>query len=79
MNMSEKDKLNWSADLRRISWWLQSGNVSLAEKFIQRGKKLYPKGKKLGGKDWNWWQKEISTSETLKAAERALTWSVLLK
>jgi hypothetical protein len=40
--MSKDDLLNWSTVLRRISWWLQTGNLLLPEKFIERGQKLYP-------------------------------------
>lgn len=77
--MSDKDKLNWSVDLRRISWWLQTGNVTLAQQFIRRGKKLYSEGDMVGGKLWSWWFSEIEKEDTLKAAERALTWSLLLR
>lgn len=76
--MSNKDKYNWSADLRRIAWWLQTGNLSLAKKFIDRGKKLYCKGEVIGNKSWDWWMTEIQRKDNLKAAERALTWSLLL-
>ncbi len=77
--MSRIDELNWSADLRRIAWWLQTGNSQLAQKFINRGEKMYPKGRDTGGRDWKWWLSEINGNDQEKAAERALTWSVLLK
>lgn len=79
--MSKRSELNWSADLRRIAWWLQTGNISLAEKFIKRGKKLYSKGRRVGNQDWSWWMAEISRKDKdhLKEAERALTWSILLR
>lgn len=77
--MSKKDELNWSTDLRRIALWLQKGNVSIAKTFIKRGKSLYPNGKNVGGRNWEWWLKEINREDYLKAAERALTWSLLLR
>lgn len=77
--MSDKDILNWSADLRRIAWWLQIGNNTLAKKFIERGRRLYPKGKKIANRNWEWWMSEINRRDHLKATERALTWSILLK
>jgi len=77
--MSKKDNLNWSADLRRIAFWLQTGNIVLAEKFIKRGKEMYQNGKRIGGREWTWWFSEISSKDYLKASERALTWSLLLK
>lgn len=77
--MSKNDELNWSTDLRRIAWWLQTGNIKLAQKFIERGRKMYMVDKKVGGRHWNWWMDEISRKDDLKAAERALTWSLLLR
>ena len=77
--MSRKDELNWSTDLRRIAWWLQTGNIRLAQKFIGIGKKLYPRGKSVAGRDWQWWMDEINRKENNKAAERALTWSLLMR
>lgn len=77
--MSKQDELNWSADLRRISLWLQMGNFAMADMFIKRGQKLYSKGKRIADRDWSWWLKEIKNKDNLKASERALTWSLLLR
>lgn len=77
--MSRKDELNWSTDLLRISWWLQTGNSKLAQKFIERGKELYPSGKKIGGRDWKWWLAELDKNDRNKVSERALTWGLLLR
>jgi hypothetical protein len=77
--MSKKDNLKWSADLRRIALWLQTGNIVMANKFIKRGKDMYQDGKNVGGREWKWWFSEISRKDYLKASERALTWSLLLK
>lgn len=77
--MSKDDLLNWSTVLRRISWWLQTGNILLAEKFIERGQKLYPAGTMVANRKWEWWMKEIQQVDTIKASEVALTWSLLIK
>ncbi len=77
--MSRQDRLNWSTDLLRISWWLQNGDLSMADMFINRGTSLYPHGEKVAGREWSWWFKEIQRPEKEKAAERALTWSLLLR
>lgn len=77
--MSKNDELNWSADLRRIAWWLQIGNAKLAKKFIDRGKEMYVSDKKICGNEWSWWMNQISQTDNLKAAERALTWSLILR
>ncbi len=77
--MSRTDELNWSTDLMRIAWFLQTGNNKLAKKFIERGKSLYSEGRTIGKRNWQWWMKEIQRPEPEKAAERALTWSVLLR
>lgn len=76
--VSNKDLLNWSADLRRISGWLQTGNVSSAQKFIYRGKQLYPSGRSIAGRTWQWWLDQITVENAIQASERALTWSLIL-
>jgi len=77
--MSNKDRLNWSADLRRIAWWLQIGKISLADKFIERGEKLYAKGGTVANRSWKWWMGQLRLKDKKKAAERALTLSLLLR
>lgn len=77
--MLRQDELNWSTDLLRIAWWLQTGNEQLVHKFIERGKKLYAEGRRVGKREWGWWMSEIGREDKDRAAERALTWSVLLR
>ena len=78
-SMTETDMLNWGADFRRISWWLQTENHALSSKFIERGSRDYKSSKIIGNRSWDWWMKELKNKENLKASERALTFSILLK
>ncbi|KKT74764.1 MAG: hypothetical protein UW86_C0003G0006 [Microgenomates group bacterium GW2011_GWA1_Microgenomates_45_10] len=70
-----------SADLWRISYWLATGSDLLAKKFIQRDIGLYSSILlNVGKRDL---QKELRKIKSLdggplRAAERALTLSVLL-
>ncbi len=80
--MSNLDYLNLSTDLRRIALWLQTGNETLAEKFIQisLGKFGNDKEEICGRMVGNWLRRVAAhKSRGWKSAEDALTLSVVLK
>jgi hypothetical protein len=71
-----------SADMRRVAWWLQVGNQKLASRFIEASWVSYGKDKKMvGKKDLSLWLDLIRRRDggEMRAAERALTLSLLLK
>lgn len=79
--MSETERLNISADLRRVSWWLQTGNLRLAQRFIDRFKTDTRIKTYFGNKSFSDWIKNISdkTKDIKKRSESALTLSLLMK
>lgn len=80
--MSDLDYLNLSTDLRRIALWLQEGRLGLADKFIAANLRRFSGDKEQVGKrkigEWLMGVGEYKKAR-LKAAEDALTLSVLLK
>lgn len=80
--MSNLDYLNLSVDMRRIAWWLQKGNIVLADDFLGLTKKKFGDDEKLiEGRKLSEWMKRIADYENRgwKSAEDALTLSILLK
>lgn len=70
-----------SADLWRISYWLATGSGSLAKKFIHRDIELYDSiSMTLGKRNLQEELQKVKNLEggRLRAADRALTLSVLL-
>lgn len=77
-----RDLLNLSTDLRRISDWIIAGDLDLARKFLTICKEKYINIPENIGSYKNIWQ-EIEKIEKLeggkdKAAERASTASIIL-
>jgi hypothetical protein len=76
-----KDKLNLSADLRRVCTWLLQGNDDLVDRIIERDIKMYgDKNFKIGrlkiGNYLELIKRRVDGRE--RAVERALTASVIL-
>ncbi len=80
--MSNKDYLNLSADMRRIAWWLQKGNLVLADDFLKLTLSKFGNDEKLvEGKSLSEWLRRVADYKKRgwKSAEDALTLSILLK
>ena len=80
--MSDLDYLNFSTDMRRVAWWLSDGDESLAEKFITINMRKFGNDtRRFGRKGVDEWLRRIGDyrERGWKAAEDALTLSVLLK
>jgi len=80
--MSNKDYLNLSVDLRRISSWLQKGNTVLADDFIVANlKKFGNDDKKIENIELSRWLQRVASYKTRnwRSAEDALTLSIMLK
>ena len=80
--MINKDCANFSADLRRIAYWIYEKRFNLAKKMLGKCKLLYREISPKVGCYENIWD-EIKKIEKLeggknKAAERASTASVIL-
>lgn len=80
--MSNIDYLNLSTDLRRISVWLVTGRVSLAEQFLAKIMVNFGKEETVFGKKTLriWLERIVNHAQYgWKSAEDALTLSILLK
>lgn len=77
--MVVEDVMRFRVDLRRVAYWLFQGGYVSAEKTLSRAREKYDlDGLRPGGREMEWWWKELASADNRKAAERALTLSVIL-
>ena len=74
------DVMRFKVDLRRVAYWsLQGGEKSVKRSLEMARKKYDLSGLRPAGREMEWWWSELEQKNWRKAAERALTLSVLLK
>ena len=74
------DVLRFSVDLRRIAYWLLQGGEESVKKSLAMAREKYDlRGLKPAGREMGWWWRELVQKDKKKAAERAVTLSMLLK
>lgn len=78
--MVVEDVMRFKVDLRRVAYWLLQGGYVSAKKTLSRAKERYDlDGLCPGGREMEWWWKEMAGADHKKAAERAMTLSVVLR
>lgn len=77
--MVAADVMKFRADLRRVAYWLLQGSRSSVETTVGLAREKYDlSGLRPGGREMDWWWKELAGEDKRRAAERALTLSMLL-